>query len=132
MRDAHSRAQISPVDVDLLMAHGTGTVLNDLTEAQAILEVFGDFAGQVPVCGLKSLIGHTSGASGLIGVVTAIECLHYGRIPPTAGFETPMDEAKRLRIVYGTAKEAVLNVAQINAFGFGGVNAVAIIEKVLK
>jgi 3-oxoacyl-[acyl-carrier-protein] synthase II len=127
--NAHQRADISPDNVDLLVAHGTGTNLNDKTEATAITEVFGEKANSLMITALKSLIGHTSGASALIGVVTAIECLCQGRIPPTRGFKKPAKEAEKLNIIVDKEKFASLQIAQVNAFGFGGVNAVAILEK---
>lgn len=129
MVDALSRAGLSPGDIDLIMAHGTGTALNDQVEALSIREVFGDGVGRVLISGLKSMIGHTSGASGLVAVVTAVESLIHGRVPPTIGFEMPIDEAESLDIVAGKARVAPIRTAQVNAFGFGGVNAVVIIGK---
>ncbi|MFM2312620.1 MAG: hypothetical protein RLZZ04_1896 [Cyanobacteriota bacterium] len=129
IRNAHERAEILPQEVDLLMAHGTGTVLNDRIESIATIDVFGDSASKLMLTGLKSLIGHTSGASALIGVVTAIECLRQGCIPPTQGLNQPLVEAEKLNIVRGQEKLMPLKIAQVNAFGFGGVNSVAILEK---
>jgi 3-oxoacyl-[acyl-carrier-protein] synthase II len=129
MTDSHCRSAVVPADVDLLLVHGTGTALNDSTEALAIADVFGPSVGRVPITALKSLIGHTSGASGLVAVVTAVECLRQGRIPPTIGFDEPADEARQFDIVTGAARDADLHIAQVNAFGFGGVNAVAVLGK---
>ena len=84
---------------------------------------------RVLITGLKSMLGHTSGASGLMSVIVAIEALRLGRVPPIIGLTTAIDEARDLRIVSGHASEAALRVAQVNAFGFGGVNAVAIVER---
>jgi len=130
MTDAHLRASVIPDEIDLLLAHGTGTALNDKVEALAIKEVFGRRAESVPITALKSLIGHTSGASGLVGVATALECLNQGRIPPTAGFNAPMEEAIGLDIVAGEARAVPVQIVQVNAFGFGGVNAVVILERI--
>jgi 3-oxoacyl-[acyl-carrier-protein] synthase II len=129
IQDAHTRAQVVPEEIDLLMVHGTGTILNDQAEALALSKVFEDKIYQIPITGLKSLIGHTSGASGLIGVVTAIECLNQRRIPPTRGFTTPSPQAEGFDIVVGEARPVTLNIAQVNAFGFGGINAVSILER---
>ena len=131
MGDALSRAGISPDDIDLLMAHGTGTALNDQVEALSIREVFGDAAGRVLISGLKSMIGHTSGASGLVAVVTALESIRQGRVPPTIGFEMPIEEAQGLDIVAGKVRTAPIGTVQVNAFGFGGVNATVIIGKTM-
>lgn len=129
MTNAHQRAKINPHDVDVIFVHGTGTHLNDATEAAAMRQVFGDAIKSIPISGLKSMTGHTSGASGLVGVVTAIESLRSELIPPTAEFSTPMDEAQDMLVVYDRSVQQALSFAQVNAFGFGGVNAVAIIEK---
>ncbi|MCI0729734.1 MAG: beta-ketoacyl-[acyl-carrier-protein] synthase family protein [Chloroflexi bacterium] len=129
--DAHRRAAIAPEEVDLIMAHGTGTMLNDQAEALALKKVFGAGIGHPLVSGLKSMTGHTSGASGLIGVIVAIEAMRQSCVPPTIYFSKPMAGAEELNIVVGAAKPASIRIAQVNAFGFGGVNAVAVLERVV-
>jgi 3-oxoacyl-[acyl-carrier-protein] synthase II len=127
MREAHRRDGTTPEEVDLVFPHGTGTAMNDATEALALADLFGDRAMRVPMTGLKSLIGHTSGASGLIAAVTVVECVRRGRIPPTLHFRDPIPEAAGFTVVT-TAVDASPRLAQVNAFGFGGVNAVALVE----
>lgn len=130
VHDAYARGQISAPDVDFLMVHGTGTMLNDKTEALAMREAMGESANSVPISALKSMTGHTSGASGLVAVVASIDALNQGRLPPTVGLTNPMDEAVGMNIVVGEACALPqARLAQINAFGFGGVNAVVILEK---
>ncbi len=129
MRDAYRRSSLSPDEVDLVMAHGTGTALNDPTELAALRQVFGDRAPAVMITGLKSMTGHTSGASGLMSAIAAMEAMHQGRVPPTVGLRTPMAEAAGLDLVVSEARQASVRVAQVNAFGFGGVNAVALLER---
>lgn len=129
IRDAHRRAAVRPEDVDLVLVHGTGTILNDETESLAMREVFGEAVTRPLFSALKSMIGHTSGASGLMSLVTAVECLRRGRVPPTVGHRDPIPEAAGLSFVTGRAREADLRVAQVNAFGFGGVNAVGVVER---
>jgi 3-oxoacyl-[acyl-carrier-protein] synthase II len=129
MREAHRRAGVTPEEVDLLVAHATGTEQNDRTEALAILEVFGQRAQALPITGLKSMIGHTSGASGLVGVVAALEAMRRSLIPPTAHVTTLVEEARGLDLVRERARPAEVRVAQVNAFGFGGVNAVVMLER---
>ncbi len=128
MRNAHRRAGVDPGEIDLLVVHGTGTVLNDNAEAHAIGEVFGSAGPDAFVTALKSMTGHTSGASGLVGLVTAVECLARGIVPPTPGLREPEPVAETFRFVTDVAKSAALQMAQVNAFGFGGVNAVAVVE----
>jgi 3-oxoacyl-[acyl-carrier-protein] synthase II len=128
IRDAHARAGITPKEVELLLVHGTGTALNDESEANAIRDIFGTDAPSVLVTALKSLIGHTSGASALVAVVTAIECMKQRRVPPTINVETVIPAASGFTFVLGDCKAATPRIAQVNAFGFGGVNGVVILE----
>jgi 3-oxoacyl-(acyl-carrier-protein) synthase len=128
-REAHRRAGVTPDEIDVVMAHGTGTLLNDLTEAQVLGDVFADAARRPVVTALKSLIGHTSGPSGLMSLVTAIESLHTGKVPPTRNHANPIDEIRDFQVVTGQACEPPLRTAQVNAFGFGGVNAVSVLDR---
>jgi 3-oxoacyl-[acyl-carrier-protein] synthase II len=127
-RDAHHRAGLDPGQIDLVMTHGTGTVLNDRTEALALVDVFGGTRERPVMTALKSLIGHTSGASGLMSLVTAIGVLGTGRVPPTLNHTDPIAELGGLRLATRPVR-ADVRTAQVNAFGFGGVNAVAVIER---
>lgn len=129
MQDAHQRANVGRADIDLLLVHGTGTIRNDETEMLALNRLFGEHGRNIMITGLKSMTGHTSGASGLVGVVTAIESLRQGRIPPTIGLTSLMPEAHHFDVVVGDTRTAWPRIAQVNAFGFGGVNAVAILER---
>jgi 3-oxoacyl-[acyl-carrier-protein] synthase II len=128
--DAHRRSDCDPEDIDVIFAHGTGTLLNDQVEAKALQSLFGSRRDPVLVSGIKSMIGHTSGASGIIGVVTAIEAMAQGKIPPTLNLENPIAEVTGLEMVRGQARKTDIRLAQVNAFGFGGVNAVAVLAKV--
>lgn len=128
MREVHARAGVGPEDIDLVMVHGTGTLLNDEAEATALADVFGPHAGKPLMTAVKSMTGHTAGASGLLGLVVALRALAEGRIPPTVGLENPVPEAADFRFVTGAAATEPTAVVQVNAFGFGGINAVAIVE----
>ncbi|MFC9897582.1 beta-ketoacyl synthase N-terminal-like domain-containing protein [Nocardia sp. NPDC127579] len=126
IRLAHTMAGVTPADIDLVMLHGTGTPQNDTAESAAMTTVFGDQIGKPAAVAIKSMIGHTSGASGLIAVLTAIESMRHGTTPHTTLGRAPVDEARLLR--FGApAPDEKFALAQVNAFGFGGVNAVAII-----
>lgn len=131
IRLALATAGMQAADIDLVMAHGTGSQLNDVAEAAALAEVFGTAADRTLVVGLKSQTGHTAGASGLIGLIAAIESLHSGQVPPTLHLKDPIDDARRFDMVSTAREGQALRHAQINAFGFGGVNAVAIISRAL-
>ncbi|MFB7503143.1 beta-ketoacyl synthase N-terminal-like domain-containing protein [Streptomyces broussonetiae] len=126
MRQAHERAGITADDIGLVVAHGTSTGLNDPTEGAALLDVFGPDGP--PVTAIKGAIGHTSGGSALMSVLIALTAMRAGTVPPVVGLRSPMPEADRLNLVHGAPLQASPRHAQINAFGFGGVNAVTIVE----
>lgn len=128
MRQAHDLAGIKPSEVDLVMLHGTGTPLNDQTEAGALRRVFAESADRPLITGIKSMTGHTSGSAGLLGLIMAVRSLETGVAPPITGLDTPIPEVDGLRVVREHAATERMSVAQVHAFGFGGVNAVAIVE----
>ncbi|HEX6546269.1 MAG TPA: beta-ketoacyl-[acyl-carrier-protein] synthase family protein [Bryobacteraceae bacterium] len=125
MRWALTDAQLSPDSVGYINAHGTGTVVNDVTESAAIREVFGDHADQLLVSSTKSMHGHTLGAAGAVEAIATILALQTGTIPPTANF-TESDPACNLDVVPNTAREADVEYALSNSFAFGGLNAVLV------
>lgn len=130
VHEAQWRAGVKPGDIDLVLLHGTGTQLNDAAEAAAIAEVFGHEVRGPLMTAIKSMTGHTSGGSGLLSLIVALESLASGRVPPTLGLAQPLPEAEAFRFVREKARDGGdLRVAQIDAFGFGGVNAVAIVER---
>ncbi len=121
-------AGVEPEEVDYVVAHGTGTPLNDATETKAIHAAFGDHAAHLAVSSNKSMIGHTLGAAGAISAVAAVCAIRDGKMPPTINYETP-DPACDLDYVPNTAREAQVGTAIINGFGFGGQNAVAVFRR---
>jgi 3-oxoacyl-[acyl-carrier-protein] synthase II len=125
--DALMASKCEPADIDLVVAHGTGTSLNDPAEASAIRAVFG--AHRPPVTAIKGHTGHTSGAAGLMGVITAVLTMEANRIPPISPAIEPIDEAADFDLVVGTERAAKTRCAMVNAFGFGGVNAVAVVDR---
>ncbi|MDT3399848.1 beta-ketoacyl synthase N-terminal-like domain-containing protein [Streptomyces sp. B1866] len=129
MRDAQRRAGVKPCDIDLVLLHGTGTLLNDGAEAAALGRVFGRHVRGPLMTALKSMTGHTSGGSGLLSLIVALRALSSGRVPPVVGLADPAREAAAFRFAREPVAGADLRVAQIDAFGFGGVNAVAIVER---
>ncbi|MFJ4952601.1 beta-ketoacyl-[acyl-carrier-protein] synthase family protein [Streptomyces sp. NPDC088760] len=130
MHDAHARAGVKPADIDLVMLHGTGTPHNDAAEAQALAEVFAGLETAPRMTAIKSMIGHTAGASGLHSLITAVQSLASGRVPPTLGLDDPIEEMAGFRLGGEPALDPELSVAQVDSFGFGGLNAVAVVEKV--
>lgn len=128
IRDAHTRAGVKAEDIELVMVHGTGTQLNDAAEGTALQEVYGPHIGRPVMTGVKSMTGHTSGASGVLSLIVALRSMREGRIPPITGLDDVADEASEFRFVRDASVRADVQLAQIDAFGFGGINAVAVVE----
>lgn len=125
MREAHERAGTRPQDVDLVVAHGTGTGLNDPTEMAALATVFD---GTRPlVTGIKGATGHTSGAAALMSLIVAVDAMRHGVVPAVTGLDDPIDEAVAAELAVSTRARPV-HLVQVNAFGFGGVNSVVLLE----
>jgi 3-oxoacyl-[acyl-carrier-protein] synthase II len=127
LADALATSGCTAADVDLIVAHATGTALNDPAEASAIRAVFGEHRPRITA--LKGHTGHTSGAAGVMGVITAILAMEHRRIPPISAAIDAIDEAAGFDLVTAAALPAEPTCALVNAFGFGGVNAVAVLEK---
>ena len=125
MRSALADGGLSPADVDYVSAHGTGTPANDVSEAKALVEVFGRLdgpgqAGRVPaVSSIKSMTGHTQGAASAVEAVSCVLAMHRGAVPPTANLER-LDPACEIDVVGPAPRPADVRVALNNAFGFGG------------
>ena len=115
--------------LDYINAHGTSTPINDKNETAAIKELLGGKENCPPVTSIKGQIGHCLGAAGGIEAVTTLMAMRDGIIPPTINYETP-DENCDLDYVPNKAREATINVAMSNSFGFGGTNGVVIFKKI--
>ena len=121
-------SHLEPADIDVILAHGTGTVLNDEVEALAIRRVFAGIEPLPKVTSIKSMIGHSLGAAGAQSAVAAIHSLRTGIIPPTINY-TP-DPALGIEVVGNEAARGLdLRHALVNAFGFGGQNVVVAFGK---
>jgi 3-oxoacyl-[acyl-carrier-protein] synthase II len=128
MSRAIEDAELQSSDVDYISAHGTGTPLNDAAETLAIKRALGDHAYKVAVSSIKSMIGHTAGASGALAVIGCVKSIETGIIPPTINYEVP-DPDCDLDYVPNMARRQRVDVALANAFGFGGQNAVILTRR---
>jgi 3-oxoacyl-[acyl-carrier-protein] synthase II len=124
---AQALSSLHPEQVDWVKAHGTGTRHNDAAEAQAIHAVFGRRAAALPVTSMKSLLGHSLGASGVVEAVGVVLALAGGFVPPTRNCERP-DPSLGLDIVAGAARPLAAGCVLANAFGFGGNNAALVLK----
>ena len=114
--------------MDVIFAHGTSTPLNDAVETRAIKTAFDPHADRLAVTATKSMIGHTLGAAGAISSLAAARCLSDGIVPPTINYTTP-DPACDLDYVPNTARQQTVQVAMVNAFGFGGQNVALLLGR---
>jgi 3-oxoacyl-[acyl-carrier-protein] synthase II len=127
MKMAIKSAGMEPEDVDYINAHGTSTVLNDLSETVAIKKVFGDYAYKLAISSTKSMTGHLLGAAGGVEAVFTALTIRRGIIPPTINYETP-DPQCDLDYVPNVLRKADVRVALSNSFGFGGTNACILLK----
>jgi 3-oxoacyl-[acyl-carrier-protein] synthase II len=123
-------ADVAPDEVDYIVAHGTATQLNDVTETRAIKAAYGDHARRVAISSPKSMIGHLVGAAGIASVLAGVGAIRDGVIPPTANLHTP-DPDCDLDYVPLTARRSNVETVAVDGFGFGGQNAVAILRRVV-
>ena len=134
LKRAYHRAPFEITDVDFIEGHGTGTMVGDRTELEAIGQVLGRTPvprGQLRPCGItsiKSIIGHTKAASGIAGLIKAAMAVNRRVVPPTAACNDPHQafdrKARRLypiRLGRLEPSEKVM-VAGVSAMGFGGIN----------
>jgi 3-oxoacyl-[acyl-carrier-protein] synthase II len=128
MTKALRRSDVAPDEVDYIVAHGTSTPLNDVTETRAIKSAFGDHAQKVAISSPKSMVGHLLGAAGAVSGLAAIGAIREGVIPPTINLTTPDPECD-LDYVPNVKRLKRVDTAIINGFGFGGQNAVAVFRR---
>jgi 3-oxoacyl-[acyl-carrier-protein] synthase II len=121
-------ADIDPSEVDYVNAHGTSTPLGDAMETKAIKRALGDQARKVMVSSSKSIFGHCLGAAGALEAAATILSMEAGKVPPTINLEVPDPECD-LDYVPNVAREAKVNVAMSNSFGFGGHNAAIVLRR---
>ena len=117
MRDALRSAGLGPSEIDYVSLHGTGTKANDAMEDAAVTAVFGP---NMACSSTKGGVGHTLGASGILGVIVAAQAIQHGFLPGCIGM-TAADPAFRSRVV-AIAEARPVRRVMVNSFGFGGIN----------
>jgi 3-oxoacyl-[acyl-carrier-protein] synthase II len=132
LRLALADAGLGPEDVDYVNAHGTGTVLNDLSEVRALKHALGEHAHRVPVSSTKTSTGHLIGAAGVVETAATVEALNRRTAPPTLSLEVPDPELDLDFVAAGPRPlEVPLDrpaVALKCSAGFGGHNVVLCLE----
>lgn len=127
MTRACAAAGVSAAEVDYVNAHGTGTLLNDTSEALGINAWAGERAGSLAVSSTKASIGHLLGAAGAVEAVVCLMALREQWLPPETGLNT-VDPACRFNLVRQPTAARV-EVALSNSFGFGGANATLVLRR---
>jgi len=128
MTKALRQASLAPDEIDHIVAHGTSTPLNDVTETRAIKNAFGPQAYKIPVSAPKPMVGHTLGAAGALSAIAAVGTIRDGWIAPTINYHEADPECD-LDYVPNVKRQSKVDTAMINGFGFGGQNAVAIFKR---
>ena len=128
MQGALRNAGINADAVDYLNAHGTSTPLGDINETNAIKAAFGDHAKRMVVSSTKSMTGHLLGGAGGIESVFTVLALHHQKIPPTINIFNQDPECD-LDFCANTARDAKIDIAVKNNFGFGGTNGTLVFKR---
>jgi 3-oxoacyl-(acyl-carrier-protein) synthase len=129
MGGALADAGVRPQDVDYVNAHATSTPLGDAVEVAAIKDLFGPHAYRLAVNATKSMLGHCLSAAGIVELVATVLQMRHGRLHPTINQEVP-DPELDLDFVPNVGREARIDVALSNAFGFGGLNSCVVLKRV--
>jgi len=127
MRRAIQDAGISPEKIGYINAHGTSTPLGDRGETLAVKKTFGAHSYKLAFSSTKSMTGHLLGAAGGVEAVFTTLAIHRRKLPPTINYNTPDPECD-LDYVTNEPREALVEYALTNGFGFGGTNAALVFK----
>ena len=136
IRRAHEEAKIDPQSVTLIEGHGTATVAGDSTEIEALHAVFGKEGDSIALGSVKSMIGHAMPAAGMAGLIKTALAIYHRVLPPTLNVKKIHPKLEGSRFAVNTALRPWVSRpenprrAGVNAFGFGGINAHAVLEQV--
>jgi 3-oxoacyl-[acyl-carrier-protein] synthase II len=128
MRLALRDAELTPGEVGYVNAHGSSTPLNDPTETLALKHTFGDHAAELQVSSTKAYYGHALGASGAIELAITSLALSRRWLPPTLNHASPADGCD-LDYIPNAGRDADVEYALSNSFGFGGINAAVVLKR---
>lgn len=130
IRAALRNAALAPEAIGYINGHATSTAVGDKGEIAALRSVFGDHLADIPISSTKSATGHLLGAAGSVEAIFSALALINGQIPATLNFQTPDAGAEDLDFVPDLGRRSDARFALCNAFGFGGVNACLVLERV--
>ena len=128
MQRALDDGHVAATEVAYVNAHGSSTPLNDPTETLALKHVFGDHARRLQVSSTKGYYGHALGASGAFEAAICALALERRWLPPTVNLDFP-DESCDLDYIPHQGRDAEVEYALSNSFGFGGINAALVFRR---
>ncbi|MGI8702922.1 MAG: beta-ketoacyl-ACP synthase II [Candidatus Limnocylindrales bacterium] len=128
-RRALAKAGLDASAVDHVNAHATSTQEGDRAELTSLHALFGDHGAKVSVTATKSAIGHTLGAAGALGSIAAIQAMRERCVPPTLNLDDPDAAIGALQVVAHEPRAQEIDVALVNAFGFGGQNTALVYRR---
>ena len=128
MRLALRDAELAPHEVAYVNAHGSSTPLNDPTETLAVKATFGDHAPRLQLSSTKAYYGHALGASGAMELAITALALEQRWLPPTLNLDSP-DPVCDLDYIPKVGRDADVEYALSNSFGFGGINAAVVLKR---
>ncbi len=129
MVNAMNDAKVNPGQIDYINAHGTSTPLGDRGESDAIKVALGDFAYKTAVGSTKSMTGHLLGAAGGVEAIFSLMAIKDSILPGTINLDNP-GEGCDLDYIANESRDAQVNIAMSNSFGFGGTNASLVFRKI--
>jgi len=135
MHNALDDAQMRPEDIDYINVHGTSTPVGDISEAKAIIDVFGEHSYKLNISSTKSMTGHLLGAAGAVEAVLTLLAMRDSVVPPTINHAEGDDDPEidyNLNFTFNKAQEREIRAALSNTFGFGGHNASVIFKQFKK
>ena len=128
MTAALADAGLAPDAIGYINAHGTGTVLNDINEAAALRQVFGDALDSIPLSSSKPIVGHALGAAGALELAITVSALQAQIVPPQLNYRGP-DPKCPLNLQLDTPLAHSFDAALSNSFAFGGINAALVVSR---
>ena len=132
MQAALDDAGLKPEDIDYINVHGTSTPVGDVSEAKAIVQLFGDAAYKLNISSTKSMTGHLLGAAGAVEAMACVLSVQNDIVPPTINHEEDDKDEEidyKLNFTFNKAQKREVRAALSNTFGFGGHNACVIFKK---
>lgn len=132
MTNALEDAGMKAEDIDYINVHGTSTPVGDVSEAKAIIDVFGEHAYKLNISSTKSMTGHLLGATGAIEALFCVKAIENSIVPPTINHEEGDEDPNidyKLNFTFNKAQKREIKAALSNSFGFGGHNATVIVKK---